>query len=78
MKDFLGRELYIDDNVILIRPGYRQLLLARIIAFTACNVSVRVKWGNTDWNGFLQEPSALVKVDGPEVTMYLLKSDQSV
>jgi hypothetical protein len=80
MQDFLGRELTIGDSVIVIAPGYRHFVLARVIAFTAKNV--RVSFMNT-WNygkpgrhqEILQSPSQLTRVDGPELTMYLLKND---
>jgi hypothetical protein len=77
MKDFLGRELALNDSVIIIAPKYRSMVLARIIKFTP--TSVRVAFMN-DWNygkpGYytelLQTPDQLVKVDGPELTAYLL------
>jgi hypothetical protein len=78
MKDFLGRELEIGDSVIVIAPNYRHFVLARVIQFTPNQV--RVSFMNT-WNygsdGYytelLQTPSQLTKVDGPDLTMYLLK-----
>lgn len=78
MKDFLGRELELGDSAIIIAPNYRHFVLARVIGFTAKNV--RVAFMNT-WNfaapGYytelLQGPSQLTKVDGPDLTMYLLK-----
>ena len=77
MKDFLGRDLELGDSVIVIAPGYRHFVLARVIAFTP--KQVRVSFMNT-WNfsdGYytelLQGPSQLTKVDGPDLTAYLLK-----
>lgn len=78
MKDFLGRDLEIGDSVIVIAPGYRHFVLARVIAFTP--KQVRVSFMNT-WNfgaeghytELLQSGSQLTKVDGPDLTMYLLK-----
>jgi len=75
MKDFLGRALELGDSVVIIAPNYRHFVLARVIKFTP--QSVRVAYNN-DWNGYgykelLQSPSQLVKVDGPDLTMYLLK-----
>jgi hypothetical protein len=78
MKDFLGRELELGDSVIVVAPGYRHFVLARVIHFTP--KQVRVSFMNT-WNhsgdGYytelLQGPSQLTKVDGPDLTMYLLK-----
>jgi len=78
MKDFLGRTLELGDSVIVIAPGYRHFVLARVIHFTP--KQVRVSFMNT-WNhsgeGYytelLQGPSQLTKVDGPELTAYLLR-----
>jgi hypothetical protein len=80
MNDFLGRPLELGDSVIIIAPRYRSLVLARIIGFTPRNV--RVCYMNT-WNygkdglyeELLQSPGQLVKVDGPDLTHYLLKKD---
>ena len=78
MKDFLGRTLELGDSVIVIAPGYRHFVLARVIHFTP--KQVRVSFMNT-WNfsgeGYytelLQGPGQLTKVDGPDLTAYLLK-----
>jgi hypothetical protein len=78
MKDFLGRDLAIGDSVIVMAPNYRHFVLARVIAFTP--KQVRVSFLNT-WNygkeGFytelLQYGEQLTKVDGPDLTMYLLR-----
>jgi hypothetical protein len=78
MKDFLGRELAIGDSVIVIAPNYRHFVLARVIQFTP--KQIRVSFMNT-WNygpeghytELLQSPSQLTKVDGPDLTMHLLK-----
>ena len=78
IKDFLGRELEIGDSVIVIAPGYRNFVLARVIHFTP--MQVRVSFMNT-WNysgeGYytelLQSGCQLTKVDGPELTLYLLR-----
>ena len=34
MKDFLGEDLSIGDTVVMIRPGYRELVKAKIERFT--------------------------------------------
>lgn len=77
-SDFIGRELEIGDSVIVIAPNYRHFVLARIIQFTP--KQVRVSFMNT-WNyggegrytELLQSPQQLTKVDGPDLTMYLVK-----
>ena len=75
-KDFLGRELAIDDNVIFIRPNYREFNVGQITKFTATG-KARVKWGDKSWQDILQEGNQLVRVEGTELTMFFLtqKSD---
>jgi hypothetical protein len=71
-KDYLGRQLALDDFVIYMRQGYRELRLARIIKFTATGkvrIAWKEKWGDRD---LLQEGNQLVKVEGEELTFFLL------
>ena len=80
MKDFLGIELALGDSVIIIAPSYRHFVLARVIKFTP--KQVRVAFMNT-WNfakpghytELLQSPSQLTKIDGPDLTAYLLRKE---
>jgi len=75
MKDFLDRELSLDDSVIMITPGYRDFSLARVIGFTPQYVKVVLKSpGTNSTREMKQKPEQLVKVDGPELTMFLLKN----
>jgi len=75
MKDFLGRELSLDDSVIMITPGYRDFSLARVVGFTPQYVKVVLKSpGTNSVREMKQKPEQLVKVDGPELTMFLLKN----
>ena len=74
MKDFLDRELSIDDSVIMIKPGYRDFTLARVTGFTAQYVKVVLKSpGTNSVRKMNQKPEQLVIVDGPELTKFLLK-----
>lgn len=75
MEDFLKRKLEIGDSVVLIHPHYKQLLLARVIRFTAKGDDCYVSWGLDEWHSKRQRGDQLVKVDGPDLTMYLLKKD---
>lgn len=34
MKDFLGNELQVNDIVVMVLPGYRELVKAKIVRFT--------------------------------------------
>jgi hypothetical protein len=72
MRDFLGRELQLDDYVIFQQQSYRGYKLGKIIKFTP--QKVRVKWGDYDWAQILQAPEQLVKVEGQEVVMYYLRN----
>ena len=71
-KDYLGRELAVDDNVIFIRPNYREFKLGRITKFTATG-KARVRWGDMAWQDILQEGHQLVKVEGTDLTMFFLQ-----
>lgn len=70
MKDFLQRELSLGDHVIIMKQFERGFKLAKIIKFTA--QKVRVRWGNNKYGELLQEPHQLVKVDGADLTWFLL------
>ena len=71
-RDFLGRELAVDDFVIFMRQGYRELKLAKVKAFTKTGkprVCWQTKWGERE---LLQDGSQVVKVEGPDLTAFLL------
>ena len=71
-KDYLGRQLALDDFVIYMRQGYRELRLAQIKKFTATGkvrIAWKEKWGDRD---LLQDGNQLVKVEGEELTFFLL------
>jgi hypothetical protein len=72
MRDFLGRELQIDDYVIYQKQSYRGYNLAKVIKFTP--QKVRVKYGDSKYCELLQAPNQLVKVEGQEVVMYYLRN----
>jgi hypothetical protein len=72
MRDFLGRELQLDDYVIFQQQHYRGYRLGKIIKFTP--QKVRVKYGDSDWTQILQAPEQLVKVEGQEAVMYYLRN----
>jgi hypothetical protein len=76
MKDFVGCELVLDDWVAAIRPNYRELVLGRIVAFTAKKVRVeyRLHFGNST-DTHLYWPTDLVRLEGPHLTMKLLKGE---
>jgi hypothetical protein len=69
--DFLQRPLAIGDSVIMIKSGYRELQLVRVEKFTPKKIYVR--WGEGPYAGMYQESNQVCKIDGPELTAYLLK-----
>lgn len=73
MEDFLKRKLEIGDSVVFIPPYSKTMTLGRIVSFSPKMVRVVYQ----DWYKQEQEssryPGELVKVDGPDLTMYLLK-----
>jgi hypothetical protein len=74
MRDFLGRELQLDDYVIYQKQSYRGYNLAKVIKFTP--QKVRVKYGDSKYCELLQAPEQLVKVEGQEVVMYYLRNSE--
>jgi hypothetical protein len=72
MKDFLGRDLVEGDSVVIITPSYRSFTLARVTGFTATKVKVEYASTGEYKYQLRQLGSQLCKVDGPDLTMYLL------
>jgi hypothetical protein len=73
MEDFLKRKLELGDSVVFIPPYSKTMTLGRVVAFSPKMVRVVYRsWGNTDSESS-RYPGELVKVDGPDLTMYLLK-----
>lgn len=70
MKDFLGKELEIGDLVVVTEPKYRNLVKAKIVAFTPKKVRIEYRsyLGHNDT--YLSEPDFLVlyqKFEWPNV-----------
>ena len=70
MQDFLKRELAIGDSVLMISDHSRTFKLGRIAKFTPSGTRAHVAINNYIK---LQHSEQLVKVDGPDLTAYLLK-----
>lgn len=71
-KDYLLRPLEVGDFVVFMRQHYREMNLAKIYAFTPSG-KVRIRWGDKDWQTLLQTGNQLVKVEGPDLTAFLLQ-----
>lgn len=72
--DVIGRELAIGDFVAYQVQGYRGLEVGKIVAFTPKQVRIK---GRSVWNtkGYLQYPCDVVKLDGPDFMMFILKQE---
>ena len=77
-KDFLGRQLEVGDFVIFMRQHYRELKLAKVKSFTKTGkprICWQTTWGESE---LLQDATQVVKVEGPDLTFFLLsKQNQS-
>lgn len=71
MRDFLKRELAVDDYVVFITPNYRSLKLGKITRFTNTMCVVSYNKGRTELR---QQPDQLVKVEGEDLTAYFLET----
>ena len=77
-KDKLGRALAVGDAVCY--PSHNSLELGTVKKLNPKMVKVyEAGRANSTWySGSNKYPGDLVKVDGPEVTMYLLRKNSSV
>ena len=73
MEDFLKRKLEIGDSVVFIPPYSKTMTLGRIVAFSPKMVRVVYRAWKDQEREVSRKPGELVKVDGPDLTMYLLK-----
>ncbi|MEN6623545.1 MAG: hypothetical protein ABFD50_18625 [Smithella sp.] len=76
--DLIGRELAIGDYVAFQSQGYRGLQVGKIASFTPKQVRVK---GPGIWDtdrGYLQYPRDLVKLDGPDFLMHMLKRENPI
>lgn len=71
-KDYLHRDLKEGDYVVFMSQHYRRLRLAHIYAITSTG-KVRLRFGDKDWQTLLQTGDQVVKVDGPDLTAFLLQ-----
>lgn len=78
-KDFLNRQIDIGDHVVFPAPYGQGLKLGKIVKFTPKNM--RVSWARKDYRGNVSTEETIravkecVKVEGPDLTMYLLSGE---
>jgi hypothetical protein len=77
--DFLNRNITIGDYVVFPAPYGQGLKLGKIVKFTPKNM--RVSWARKDYRGnvtneeTIRQVKECVKVEGPELTMFLLSGE---
>ena len=78
MKDFLLRELALDDYVIFKSPYGASLKLGKIVKFTPKQIRVEYPgWRGTTASS-VRYSNEVVKVEGPDLTFFLIsKEDQN-
>jgi hypothetical protein len=77
-KDFLNRDLAIDDYVVFPAPYGNGMKLGKVIKFTP--QQIRVEWTSkyrdqVHYRNTTRYSSQCVRVEGPDLTMYLLSGD---
>lgn len=73
-RDFLGRKLAVGDRVIMMAQHSREFKLAQIVKMTP--KKVKVAWAEHDWATYTTEPERFVRVEGPDLTWYLITKGQ--
>ncbi len=73
MKDFLNRDLVLDDFVVFPGPYNGGMKLGKVIKFTPKNIKIEHPgyWRN-EMTTTLRASDQCVRVDGPDLTFFLL------
>ena len=61
MYDYLRREIFISDRVVLVQPGYRNFVDGTVVRFTECFVMVEYTTGLNYTTIIKQKPEQLIK-----------------
>jgi hypothetical protein len=78
VQDIIGREIAVGDIVAFKLPGGRDLDLGTIIKIAKKTVRVEFHYKN-HWSGKMEistslvNPANVVKLEGPDLTLHLLK-----
>ena len=75
MKDFLKRELALDDYVVFPGPYNSGMKLGRVIKFTPQNVKIEHPGWRGQMTTTLRKSTQCVKVEGPDLTFFLLSRE---
>lgn len=77
MKDFLLRDLIIGDYVIFPGPYQQGMKLGKITKFTPQNIRVEFPTHNGVMTNTLRPPGQCVRVEGPDLTWFLLSKNNT-
>jgi len=83
-KDFLKRDISIGDHVVFPGPYNSGMKLGQVVKYS--KQSIRVQWSRKYYSQMhktirvaheetYRNPKECVRVDGPDLTMYLLSGD---
>ena len=75
MRDFLNRELALDDYVIFNGAYNGGMKLGKIIRFTPKNVRVEHPGWKGHMTSTLRPSTQCVRVEGPDLTFFLLSRE---
>lgn len=73
-KDILERELNVGDIVVFNPPRYKGIIFGKVIKFTTKGIRVQYSTNYGSINNTALAGKDVVKVEGPELTVYLLKN----
>lgn len=75
-RDIFGKLVQVGDFVVTTYYG-KEIAVYSVIKLTPKMVKLQ-RIGRKGWTGTNAYPANLVKVDGPEVTMYVLKNSEKI
>ncbi len=58
MRDFIGNEIVIGDEVIYMAPGYKKLTIGKVAKITKYGFTME-KITDNDWEGTVNRPSSM-------------------
>lgn len=77
VKDLINRELAVGDVVAFNPPSYKGLTIGKIVKINPKMLRIAFRPSRGEMSETNVYPNDVAKLDGPEVTMYLLKQEQA-
>ena len=75
MKDFLNRELELEDYVVFKAPYGTNLKLGKIVKFTPKQIRVEYPGWRGGIESAVRYSKEVVKVEGPDLTYFLMSKE---